>query len=96
MNNKLYIGNLSYSETEQSISDLFAECGSVDSVKIITDRDTGKSKGFGFAEMSSDSEAADVISKFDGKERDGRSMKVNPAKPREPRQNSERNYGNRY
>ncbi|PIR22901.1 MAG: RNA-binding protein [Deltaproteobacteria bacterium CG11_big_fil_rev_8_21_14_0_20_45_16] len=83
---KLYVGNLSYSESEQSLSEMFGDCGSVESVKIIMDQDTGKSKGFGFVEMSTDEEAKAAISKWDGTERSGRSIKVNAAKPREKRE----------
>ena len=85
MGRKLYVGNLPFSLTEQALSDQFSACGTVDSAKIITDRDTGRSKGFGFVEMSSDEEAAEAISKFDGSDLDGRPMRVNEAKPREPR-----------
>ena len=86
MGKKLYVGNLPFSITEDSLSDAFAQCGTVDSVKIIMDRDTGRSKGFGFVEMSSDDEAAAAIEKLDGSDLDGRQMRVNEAKPQEPRQ----------
>ena len=69
MGQKLYVGNLSFSLTEDSLSNAFAECGTIESVKIITDRDTGRSKGFAFVEMSSDEEAQAVIEKFDGRRR---------------------------
>ena len=85
MAKKLYVGNLPYSVTESSLSEMFSECGTVESAKIITDRDSGRSKGFGFVEMSSDEEAASAIAKFDGQEHDGRPMKVNEAKPMAPR-----------
>lgn len=85
MGKKLYIGNLPFSMTEEAITEKFSECGTVDSVKIIIDRDSGRSKGFGFVEMSSDDEAQEAISKFDGQDCDGRAMKVNEAKPMEPR-----------
>ena len=85
MGNKLYVGNLSYSATEQSLTDLFSQCGTVNSAKLINDRDTGRSKGFGFVEMSNDEEAQAAIAKFDGQDNDGRAMKVNEAKPMEPR-----------
>jgi RNA recognition motif-containing protein len=88
MGNKLYVGNLPYSATEQVLSDTFAQCGTVTSAKIIMDRDTGRSKGFGFVEMSSPAEAADVISKFNGADYDGRAMTVNEAKPMAPRDNA--------
>ncbi|MGZ3723164.1 MAG: RNA recognition motif domain-containing protein [Bdellovibrionales bacterium] len=87
MGKKLYVGNLPFSATEQDLSETFAECGTVDSVKIITDRDTGRSKGFGFVEMSTDDEAQKAISKFNGADYDGRAMTVNEAKPMAPREN---------
>lgn len=85
MAKKLYVGGLSYSTTEDALHGYFSQAGSVDSVKIITDRDSGRSKGFGFVEMASDNEAADAISKFDGKEFEGRRLTVNEAKPQAPR-----------
>ena len=85
MGRKLYVGNLPYSVTEDRLSDAFADCGTVDSARVITDRDTGRSKGFGFVEMSSDDEAQAAIEKFDGQDFEGRSVKVNEAKPREDR-----------
>lgn len=81
MGRKLYVGNLPYSATEQALSDRFAEHGTVDSVKIITDRDTGQSKGFAFVEMSRDSEASSAIAALNGADYGGRPMKVNEAKP---------------
>jgi RNA recognition motif-containing protein len=85
MGKKLYVGNLPFSASEQTLTDTFSQCGTVDSVKIITDRDTGRSKGFGFVEMSSDSEAQAVISKFNGADYEGRQMNVSEAKPMAPR-----------
>ncbi len=85
MGRKLYVGNLPFSATEETLIDTFSQCGTVDSAKLITDRDTGRSKGFGFVEMSSDSEAQEAIEKFDGQDCEGRPMKVNEAKPQEPR-----------
>src|SRR3954471_5884013 len=87
MGKKLYVGNLPYSATDQVLLDTFAQCGTVESAKVITDRDTGRSKGFGFVEMSTDAEAQNAISKFNGAELDGRPMTVNEAKPMEPREN---------
>ncbi|MDR3607192.1 MAG: RNA-binding protein [Oligoflexia bacterium] len=87
MGKKLYVGNLPFSATDQILSDTFAQCGTVESAKIITDRDTGRSKGFGFVEMSTEAEAADAISKFNGADYDGRAMTVNEAKPMVPREN---------
>lgn len=85
MGKKLYVGNLAYSSTDQDISDLFSQCGTVDSVSIITDRDTGRSKGFGFVEMSNDEEANQAIEKFNGMEIEGRALTVNEARPKENR-----------
>ena len=85
MGKKFYVGNLPYSATSQTLTDKFSECGKVESAKVITDRDSGRSKGFGFIEMSSDSEATAAISKFNGVDCDGRAMTVNEAKPEAPR-----------
>ena len=87
MGKKLYVGNLPFSATEQILTETVSECGTVDSVKIITDRDTGRSKGFGFVEMSADSEAQEAINKFNGADYEGRAMTVNEAKPMAPRDN---------
>jgi RNA recognition motif-containing protein len=86
MGRKLYVGNLPYSATEQVLVDTFTECGTVASAKIITDRETGRSKGFGFVEMSTDEEAAGAIEKFNGAAWEGRQMTVNEAKPQAPRE----------
>lgn len=83
MGNKLYVGNLSFSTNEQSLNQLFTSCGTVGSTKIIMDRDSGRSKGFGFIEMSSDTEAGRAIEMYDGHEFEGRQMKVSIAIPRE-------------
>lgn len=90
MQNKLYVGNLPFSISEDDMKDHFSEAGTINSVNIIVDRDTNRSKGFGFVEMGSDEEAAKAIELFDGKEFDGRALKVNIAKPREerPRRNN--------
>ena len=93
MGKKLYVGNLPFSATEQVLVDTFAECGTVESAKIITDRDSGRSKGFGFVEMSSDSEAQAAISKYNGADWEGRPMTVNEAKPMVPRDNNSRGGG---
>jgi cold-inducible RNA-binding protein len=85
MGRKLYVGNLPYSATEGDLSDKCGAFGTVESVKLITDRDTGRSKGFGFVEMSSDSEAQAAIDGLNGADYDGRPMKVNEAKPQEKR-----------
>lgn len=85
MGRKLYVGNLPYSATEQSLREAFAESGTVDSVSVITDRDTGQSKGFAFVEMGTDAEAQAATQAMNGKMLDGRQIKVNEAKPRESR-----------
>lgn len=85
MNNKLYVGNLSYSTTEESLGAHFGAAGTVTSTAIITDKFSGRSKGFGFVEMSSDEEAQAAIDQFDGQEFDGRPLKVNIARPKESR-----------
>jgi RNA recognition motif-containing protein len=87
MGKKLYVGNLPYSATEQALVDSFAECGTVESAKIIMDRDSGRSKGFAFVEMSTEAEAQSAISKFNGADWEGRAMTVNEAKPMAPREN---------
>lgn len=80
---KLYVGNLPFSSSDQTLLSMFSECGTVESAKVITDRDTGRGKGFAFVEMSSSDEASKAIEKFNGFEIEGRSMIVNEAKPRE-------------
>jgi RNA recognition motif-containing protein len=87
MGKKLYVGNLPFSATDQILSDTFAQCGTVVSAKIIIDRETGRSKGFGFVEMSTDAEAQLVITNFNGADYDGRAMTVNEARPMAPREN---------
>ncbi len=82
---KLYVGNLSYGATEESIRSLFEKHGAVESVNLITDRDTGRSKGFGFVEMTNDAEAQRAITALNGKEIDGRALTVNEARPKEER-----------
>ena len=83
MGKKLYIGNLSFKVTEDELQEKLAEFGQVESVKIITDRDTGQSKGFGFVEMASDAEARAAIDGLNGKDLGGRALKVNEARPQE-------------
>lgn len=85
MSNKLYVGNLSFDTTDNDLETLFAESGTVESVNIISDRDTGRSRGFGFVEMSSNEEANAAIEQLNGTEFAGRSIVVNVAKPRENR-----------
>ncbi len=82
MGRKLYVGNLGYDVSGPDLEQLFAAHGTVDTVNVITDRDTGQSKGFGFVEMNSDAEAAAAIAALDGKDFGGRAIKVNEAKPR--------------
>lgn len=81
MSTKLYVGNLPYSATDQSLGDKFSECGTVTSSKVIMDRESGRSKGFAFVEMSSASEAQNTINRFNGTDLDGRSINVSEAKP---------------
>lgn len=85
MGKNLYVGNLSYSVADSELHDLFAAYGKVDSARVITDRETGRSKGFGFVEMADDAEAQAAIDALNGKENNGRTLTVNEAKPREPR-----------
>lgn len=85
MSKKLYCGNLSYSVGTPQLEEMFAAYGSVVSAQVIMDRDTGRSKGFGFIEMSSQQEANAAIAGLNGKDNDGRSLQVNEAKPREDR-----------
>lgn len=86
MGKKIYVGNLSYSLNDQSLVDVFSEFGNVESARIVTDRESGRSKGFGFVEMSTDDEAATAISKLNGAQLDGRAMNVSEAKPMAPRE----------
>ncbi len=85
MGKKIYVGNLPFSATNESLSEMFASFGKVDSSKIVTDRETGRSKGFGFVEMSDASEADAAIEKLNGADFGGRSLTVNEARPMEPR-----------
>lgn len=82
---KLYVGNLSYNVTNASLEDLFSSFGTVRSAQVIQDRDTGRSKGFGFVEMSDDNAARAAIQALNEKEHDGRRLTVNEARPREER-----------
>ena len=82
MDNKLYVGNLDYSATNADLMQLFNAHGTVQSAQVINDRDTGRSKGFGFVEMNSSAEAEAAIAALNGKEHDGRALKVNEAKPK--------------
>ena len=85
MAKKLYVGNLSFQTRESDLTELFAQAGQVESVQLITDRDTGRSKGFAFVEMSNDEAAAKAIAQFNGKEVNGRNLTVNEARPKEKR-----------
>ena len=85
MENKLYVGNLSYNTTEDALRDLFAQAGEVTSVAVIKDRDSGRSKGFAFVEMGSNNDAQKAISMFNGYSLDERALTVNVARPREER-----------
>ena len=85
MSTKLYVGNLAFQTTSQDLEQLFGQAGTVQSASVVEDRDTGRSRGFAFVEMSSESEATSAIEQFDGKEVGGRALKVNEAKPRENR-----------
>jgi len=85
MGKKLYIGNLSYDVSSSDLETLLAAHGTVESAEVIMDRDTGRSKGFGFVEMNSDGEAQAAIAALDGQQHGDRALKVNEAKPREPR-----------
>ena len=82
---KLYVGNLAFETTSNDLQTLFAQAGTVESVNLIEDRETGRSRGFGFVEMQTKEEGAAAIQKFNGQEVSGRSLKVNEAKPRENR-----------
>ena len=85
MGKKLYVGNLSYNVTNNSLEELFAQFGVVRSAQVIQDRDTGRSKGFGFVEMADDNAAREAIAAMNEKEHDGRPLTVNEARPREER-----------
>ena len=85
MGKKLYVGNLSYSVTSSDLEQLFGQHGTVQSAEVIADRETGRSKGFGFVQMGTDEEAQKAISALGGQEHDGRALTVNEAKPREER-----------
>ena len=85
MSTKLYVGNLSFDTSSNDLQELFGQAGTVTSASVVEDRDTGRSRGFGFVEMSSRDEAQTAIQQFNGKEVNGRSLNVNEAKPREDR-----------
>ena len=85
MSMKLYVGNLSFQTSSEDLEQLFGQAGTVESASVVTDRDTGRSRGFGFVEMASKAEGEEAISQFNGREVNGRSLTVNEAKPRENR-----------
>ncbi len=85
MANKLFVGSLSWGVTDDMLSEFFAQVGTVTSAKVIVDRDTNRSKGFGFVEMSNDDEAKKAVDELNGKELDGRAVNVSEARPREER-----------
>ena len=93
MSMKLYVGNLAFQTSGDDLRQMFAQAGTVETATVVEDRDTGRSRGFGFVEMSSKEEGNAAISQFDGRELGGRSLKVNEAKPREDRGGSG---GNRF
>ncbi len=102
MSMKLYVGNLSFQTSSDDLNSLFAQAGTVESAAVVEDRETGRSRGFGFVEMSSKEEAQKAIEQFNGKEVNGRNLNVNEAKPREDRGRSfggngggARNFGGR-
>jgi cold-inducible RNA-binding protein len=95
MGRKLYVGNLPFSITEQALQSKFAQYGTVESVNLITDRDSGQSKGFGFVEMRTDAEASTAIRELNNTDLEGRAIKVNEAKPQERRPSRDRD-GNRW
>lgn len=85
MGKKIYVGNIPFTITEANLTDWFSPYGQVESARLITDRDSGRSKGFGFVEMSSDEEAERAIAEMNGKEMEGRALTVNEARPQAPR-----------
>jgi cold-inducible RNA-binding protein len=85
MSNKLYVGNLSFRVTSEDLHEYFAAAGAVESANVVFDRETGRSRGFGFVEMASEDDANNAIAQFNGQEYDGRNMVVNEARPREDR-----------
>jgi RNA recognition motif-containing protein len=85
MGSKLYVGNLSYNTTSSDLEQLFSQHGTVQSAEVISERETGRSKGFGFVQMGSDDEAQAAIAALNGQQHDGRALTVNEAKPREDR-----------
>lgn len=95
MGKKIYVGNLSYNMDSAGLTEVFAAYGTVDSANVIMDRDSGRSKGFGFVEMSTESEAQQAIQKLNGMEVSGRAMNVSEAKPQAPRERGGGGFSNR-
>lgn len=95
MGKKLYVGNLAFSVNTETLTQLFTQYGAVESARVITDRDTGRSKGFAFVEMANADEALKCIEGLNGKDCEGRAMNISEAKPQEPRENRGGNGGNR-
>ncbi|MDQ3816953.1 MAG: RNA-binding protein [Acidobacteriota bacterium] len=93
MTMKLYVGNLSFKTSSEDLRELFSQAGTVESASVVEDRETGRSRGFGFVEMSSNEEGQKAIQQFNGKEVNGRSLTVNEAKPRENRGGGSRGGG---
>lgn len=94
MANKLFVGSLAYAVTDETLEEFFKTAGTVVSAKVIIDRDSGRSKGFGFVEMSNDDEAKAAIDQLNGKELEGRAIAVNEARPQQPRENRSFGGGN--
>lgn len=92
MSKKLYVGNLSYTTSDDDLKNIFSQFGDIVSAKVITDRDTGRSKGFAFVEMTSEDSASAAIEKLDGTDQEGRTIKVNLARPQAPRDSGERKF----
>ncbi|BFN36165.1 RNA recognition motif domain-containing protein [Fidelibacter multiformis] len=88
----IYVGNLPWGVTEEALKTLFSEYGTVDTARVITDRNSGRSKGFGFVEMSNDSDAQEAIEALNGKEMDGRALRVNEARPTADNDSRRRRY----
>jgi len=95
MATNLFVGSLAYAVTDESLEEFFKQAGNVKSAKVIIDRDSGRSKGFGFVEMESDEEAKAAIDQLNGKELEGRAIAVNEARPRQPRENNSFGGGDR-
>lgn len=101
MGKKIYIGNLSFNVDDQSLADLFQQFGTVETARVVMDRDSGRSKGFAFVEMAADADAANAIQELNGKDFSGRALNVSEAKPMAPRENrggggaSRSNFGGR-